>query len=110
MQSEFKSRLRTVQFPDPKSFNKIHAIPETHVRHRGAHAVRRDAARATTARASAWRSSFGTLLFMLLPAINLVNLNISRILERASEIGVRKAFGASSLDPRRAVPGGEPAR
>lgn len=36
------------------------------------------------------------LLFMLLPAINLVNLNVSRILERSSEIGVRKAFGASS--------------
>ena len=36
------------------------------------------------------------LLFMLLPAINLVNLNISRIMERSSEIGVRKAFGASS--------------
>ncbi|MFT5917984.1 MAG: putative ABC transport system permease protein [Flammeovirgaceae bacterium] len=35
------------------------------------------------------------LLFMLLPAINLVNLNITRIMERASEIGVRKAFGAS---------------
>ncbi len=36
------------------------------------------------------------LVFMLLPAINLVNLNLSRILERAGEIGVRKAFGASS--------------
>jgi putative ABC transport system permease protein len=36
------------------------------------------------------------LLFMLLPTLNLVNLNVSRILERASEIGVRKAFGASS--------------
>jgi putative ABC transport system permease protein len=36
------------------------------------------------------------LLFMLLPTINLVNLNVSRIMERASEIGVRKAFGASS--------------
>ena len=33
---------------------------------------------------------------MLLPAVNLMNLNTSRILERASEIGVRKAFGASS--------------
>ena len=33
---------------------------------------------------------------MLLPAVNLVNLNASRIMERASEIGVRKAFGASS--------------
>jgi putative ABC transport system permease protein len=36
------------------------------------------------------------ILFMLLPTVNLVNLNISRIRERASEIGVRKAFGASS--------------
>jgi putative ABC transport system permease protein len=36
------------------------------------------------------------LLFMTLPAVNLVNLNVSRIMERASEIGVRKAFGASS--------------
>lgn len=37
------------------------------------------------------------VLFMLLPTISLVNINVSRILERASEIGVRKAFGASRL-------------
>ncbi len=36
------------------------------------------------------------LIFLLLPTINLVNINITRILERSSEIGVRKAFGASS--------------
>ena len=36
------------------------------------------------------------LLFMLLPAINLININMTRIMERSSEIGVRKAFGASS--------------
>jgi putative ABC transport system permease protein len=35
------------------------------------------------------------ILFMLLPTVNLVNLNVSRILERSSEIGVRRAFGAS---------------
>ena len=34
------------------------------------------------------------LLFILIPTVNLVNINISRIMERASEIGVRKAFGA----------------
>src|SRR5436305_13749957 len=39
------------------------------------------------------------LLFMTLPALNLVTLNLSRILERAPEIGVRKAFGA----PKRAL-------
>ncbi|GAB2589991.1 ABC transporter permease [Spirosoma areae] len=36
------------------------------------------------------------IMFMLmgLPAVNLVNVNVSRIMERASEIGIRKAFGA----------------
>ncbi|KAA0256028.1 FtsX-like permease family protein [Acidobacteria bacterium ACD] len=33
--------------------------------------------------------------FMALPALNLVNLALSRILERSSEVGVRKAFGAT---------------
>ncbi len=39
----------------------------------------------------------GMLVFMLLPALNLVNLNMGRIMERSAEIGVRKAFGATSL-------------
>lgn len=34
-------------------------------------------------------------LFMLLPALNLVNLNLGRMMERSAEIGVRKAFGAT---------------
>jgi len=36
------------------------------------------------------------ILFMLLPSINLVNINLSRMVERNSEIGVKKAFGASN--------------
>jgi putative ABC transport system permease protein len=36
------------------------------------------------------------LIFITLPTMNLVSINLSRILERSSEIGVRKAFGASS--------------
>lgn len=36
------------------------------------------------------------LLFITLPTMNLVSINLSRIMERASEIGVRRAFGASS--------------
>ena len=32
--------------------------------------------------------------FIILPTLNLINLNVSRIMERSSEIGVRKAFGA----------------
>jgi len=38
------------------------------------------------------------IVFMLLPALNLVNLNSGRIMERSSEIGVRKAFGATSAE------------
>ena len=41
--------------------------------------------------------SIFVLLVMLLPTLNLVNINITRIMERSSEIGVRKAFGASSI-------------
>lgn len=38
--------------------------------------------------------AFVMFMLMGLPAINLVNINVSRILERSSEIGIRKAFGA----------------
>ena len=37
-----------------------------------------------------------SLFFLILPATNLININISRIYERSSEIGVRKSFGAHS--------------
>lgn len=35
-----------------------------------------------------------SFLFMLIPIVNMVNINLSRIYERQCEIGVRKAFGA----------------
>ena len=63
-----------------------------------------------------WLITLGSymLLFMLLPALHLVNLNIGRIEERTSEIGVRKSFGASTrtlvgqfvVGKRAAHPGG----
>lgn len=37
-------------------------------------------------------------LFTLLPILNLVNLNVSRMMDRSAEIGVRKAFGAGKVD------------
>jgi putative ABC transport system permease protein len=40
-------------------------------------------------------ASIVLILFMLLPALNLMSINITRILERSSEIGIRKSFGAS---------------
>ncbi|SHM81795.1 putative ABC transport system permease protein [Chitinophaga jiangningensis] len=43
-------------------------------------------------------SVIGGFVFLLifLPSVNLVNINLTRIMERSSEIAVRKAFGASS--------------
>ncbi len=37
-------------------------------------------------------------LFLIIPTLNLINLNVTRIMERAAEIGVRKAFGARTRD------------
>jgi len=38
------------------------------------------------------------IFFTVLPTLNLININVSRILDRSSEIGVRKAFGAHQGD------------
>jgi putative ABC transport system permease protein len=93
---EFWSRLRTAQVSDA-GFEALESTPETFFDMLG---------RMFTANGTGLGHGYGrrlqivlavaTLLFMLLPAVNLINLNTSRILERASEIGVRKAFGASS--------------
>jgi putative ABC transport system permease protein len=92
------SRMDRAEFPDPKAYTTIVAPFdtkfETFARSLDVIADRRDPER------QGWRLivAFGSmaLLFVLLPTINLVNINTSRILERASEIGIRKAFGASS--------------
>jgi len=97
IKAEFQSILRGAekQMPDPKSFKTLIA---------GADTLFEGAARlflpgppvvdpAIELRAVLLALMLG---FMLLPTINLVNINLSRILDRASEIGVRRAFGASS--------------
>ncbi len=93
---EFWSRLRTAKLDVP-GFNRLEATPETPLDAVG---------RLFVGNGSGAGTGFGrrlqivlavaALLFMLLPAVNLINLNTSRIMERASEIGVRKAFGAPS--------------
>jgi putative ABC transport system permease protein len=93
---EFWSRLRTVPMPDPM-FASVEATPETLFDTIG---------RMFIGNGTGIGTGYGdrlrlalliaAALFMLLPAVNLINLNTSRIMERASEIGVRKAFGASS--------------
>ncbi|HEV7425506.1 MAG TPA: ABC transporter permease [Thermoanaerobaculia bacterium] len=100
IQREFNTRVSHVPIEDPKTYKEIHSAIDT--------TFEGIARNLTDGRFGArgpmiLRIGFLVLglLFMTLPALNLVTLNLSRILERASEVGVRKAFGA----PRRALIG-----
>lgn len=94
-QQEFKARLPKVELPSP--FQTIQAIPETILDNLARVLMgdfeSEDAGFRLMAILLTW-----AVLFMVLPAVNLVNLNVSRSLERASEIGIRRAFGASARD------------
>jgi putative ABC transport system permease protein len=97
IRQDFNSRLLRVELPDPKMFRAIVAPFETKIEGLARMMPtgdRRDP------ESQLWKLvGFLTvlaLLFLLVPTVNLVNINISRIMERASEIGVRKAFGAPS--------------
>ena len=90
IKKEFQSRLPGIQLPD-KDYNKVDGTPETYFEN-----TARDFFGEGQAPLLLASILIIMLLFMLLPTINLVNINISRIMERSSEIGIRKSFGASS--------------
>jgi putative ABC transport system permease protein len=92
MKKEYDQMLKKV--PIPKDFDKIYSNADPFF----ASMTRRIAGDGTNSGLTKVVSiiSLFVLLFLLLPTINLVNINITRIMERSSEIGVRKAFGASS--------------
>jgi putative ABC transport system permease protein len=93
---EFNSRLLRVELPEP-GYKAIVAPFETKF---GLFARQMPSADRKDPESQVWRMVALLLvlglLFILIPTVNLVNINISRIMERASEIGVRKAFGAPS--------------
>lgn len=98
IQSEFQSRLREAEkhLPDPKTYKTLSSGADTLFEA----SVRKFSPGGRSNPPAPGRVQAALfllmLLFMLLPTLNLVNINLSRILDRASEIGVRKAFGASS--------------
>ena len=101
IREEFNARLARIdraQLPDPRNYDVIVAPFETKfnalARHFSMFADRYD----PDPQGGRVMAGFAAiaLMFVLLPTVNLVNINVSRILERASEIGIRKAFGASS--------------
>lgn len=97
IKAELQAQLREAEqhIPDPKRYRTLTAgadtLFESYLRRLSPGAT--DVIHPGRARAFLFLLM---LVFMLLPTLNLVNINLSRILDRASEIGVRKAFGASS--------------
>lgn len=96
MRREFQARLDRFVFDDPKMFNDVQAGLDTTFEAAARMIVPGD--QFDPKRTFILRSVLiiAALLFITLPTLNLVSINLSRIMERASEIGVRKAFGASS--------------
>jgi len=92
MQKEFQQMMRRV--PVPKDFDRVYSNADPFFSSM-TRRIAGDGANNGTTRVVSIMSIF-VLLFLLLPTINLVNINVTRIMERSSEIGVRKAFGASS--------------
>jgi putative ABC transport system permease protein len=94
IKAEFQAILREAErhLPDPKNYQTLTSGADTLFEGAVRSAMNGDLP-AGRVKAVAFLLM---LLFMLLPSLNLVNINLSRILDRASEIGVRKAFGASS--------------
>ena len=99
MQAEFQQMMPRIIIPDPKQIDHLYAYADPLLGTITRQLLGFSSGDQTTA-----SDQLGTfyllctvlgLLFMLLPTLNLVNLNVTRILERSSEIGVRKAFGAS---------------
>ncbi len=94
IKSEFQYQLTQIEFPNPNEFNRAIGAAETPFEFFSRMlSLRQDQQQPKTLLAII---ILLMILFMLLPTVNLININVSRILERASEIGVRKAFGASS--------------
>ncbi|HVG25413.1 MAG TPA: ABC transporter permease [Thermoanaerobaculia bacterium] len=95
LRREFNQRLTTFHFDDPKSFDRIITGLDTGFEAAARNIVGNNVEGNRTAILRTVLIAVA-LLFVLLPTMNLVSINLSRIMERASEIGVRKAFGASS--------------
>lgn len=95
IQSELKKKAAQIVMPNPEQYNVLELEGMT-FRESYAKDLFYEEEAAKSLKKVSWVLISLLLLFVLLPTLNLINLNISRIMERSSEIGVRKAFGASS--------------
>jgi len=97
VQAAFQERLTRVAFDDPERFHTMKGMPMTKLENLANEMLNLDPGE-TAPRRLILFAILAVLAFMALPAINLININLSRIYERSGEIGVRKAFGAASPD------------
>ncbi len=95
IQDDIERKAAQIQMPNPETYNILELQPMTYGQ-RYANSLIYDEDPKKSYRIAVSLLIGMLLLFILLPTLNLINLNISRILERSSEIGVRKAFGAHS--------------
>jgi putative ABC transport system permease protein len=99
MRAELAARVRRFEVnPDPVQYDSLRAPATMPIEEMAARALGGDAGFGRDDKnyvapfiAAATVVAF---LFMALPAVNMVNLNVGRIMERAPEIGLRKAAGA----------------
>jgi putative ABC transport system permease protein len=91
MHDEYEQMVKRIPM-ESKDFDKLYTHADSYI---AAYVSTGDESQSGVVLALTIISVF-VFLFMLLPTLNLVNINITRIMERSSEIGVRKAFGASS--------------
>jgi putative ABC transport system permease protein len=97
VQAAFQERLTRVEFKNPERFHTMRGRLMNQLELYADEFLKLDAGD-TAPRKFVMICILMGLLFMVLPAVNLVNISLSRISERSAEIGVRKAFGAAGPD------------
>jgi putative ABC transport system permease protein len=95
IKDEVQQLVQHTPLPDPKRFKKVNLRAQTLLASYTARFDNDTGPDGGVGRFTSLMLGLG-MLFMFLPALNLVNINVSRTLERSGEIGVRKAFGATA--------------
>ena len=96
LRADFDARVKAIPMPY-EGYTTLRAFAEERSESVAREILPRAQDGATQARRLQALAAVLAIAFMALPALNLVNLSLSRVLERASEIGIRKAFGATRL-------------
>jgi putative ABC transport system permease protein len=93
IRSEYEARLPHVELPPP--YTKAQGVPLTRLEQYVVDMeFKRNVRPPTTKILLIWVAMFAA--FLVLPTTNLISINLSRFMERSTEIGVRRTFGASS--------------